>query len=120
LAVLERAAITNGYTGDQAVGDTLATGFRAFCEAIGISRKAIERSRQTGEIDLWVADRIAVALKLHPLIIWPVEYDAWLDVGEFWQDPDEPGPRLCSRCGTNNRYDDGHCKWCKQRRESAA
>jgi hypothetical protein len=80
LAVFERAAIAQGYPGDQAVGDKRGEGLATFCLAVGICERTIQRARLVGTIDLGTADRIAVSLGLRPILIWPAEYNRWLDV----------------------------------------
>lgn len=78
LAVLEREAIRQGYPGNQAVGDTPGEGFKSFCKAIGIHAETVHRARDRGWLTLDMADRIAVALGLHPILVWPGEYEWWL------------------------------------------
>jgi hypothetical protein len=75
LKVLERAATAKGYVGDQSVGETRAVGFSDFCTVVlGIPHETISRVRKRGVITVELADRIACAVGLHPILVWPAEW----------------------------------------------
>lgn len=77
LTVLEREAIHQGYEG-----------VNGFVEVVlGMSGQSITQIRQRGTISIEQADRLTIALKLHPILLWPAEYDAWLS--EPPEDEDE-------------------------------
>jgi hypothetical protein len=72
LKVLERAAKAQGYIGP--TNDI--PGLEGFVEMLGLEPRTIDRARKTGTISLVMADRLAIALKLHPIIVWPEEWEA--------------------------------------------
>lgn len=79
LMIFDRAARSKGYIGTQEdSGGGTYEGVNTFADVIGVGRRAIQRARAEGWIDLGTADKIAVALGLLPIIIWPAEYNAWL------------------------------------------
>jgi hypothetical protein len=78
LAVFERTARQQGYIGTDVRGGERYPGLMAFADVIGIGRRAIERARADGVVDLTTADRVAIALGLHPILVWPGEYELWL------------------------------------------
>lgn len=55
-----------------------------FAEVAGCSLRTVVRWRTSRAIPLRWADRVAVALGVHPLAIWPDDYAAWLS-GELAQ-----------------------------------
>lgn len=46
-------------------------GLHAWCEERGLCSRTIYRARMSGRIKWDHADRIACALYLHPLLVWP-------------------------------------------------
>lgn len=72
LAVLERAAVAQGYLGR--VGDDYP-GLDAFAAMRwGFQPGYIATIRHRGEVSLQLADRLAIGLGLHPILIWPAEW----------------------------------------------
>lgn len=142
LAVFNRAARAKGYIGTRE--DSSHPGLEEFAEAIGVWYRSLARARDEGFISLTLADRIAVALDLHPILIWPAEYNKWLDVSATCAAghplagdrchrcdalaryerqrqgvrPSAPRWKPCRRCGADDRYPDGHCRPCDLRRKA--
>lgn len=129
LAVFERAARRQGYIGS--LHDSTYPGLQAFAETLGLEDVLNKHGRRRVTFAIEEADRIAVRLNLHPILIWPAEYNAWLGEpdppayvreivskrryrrGERYQRKPAPeGWRPCLRCGSNDRYADGHCRPC--------
>jgi hypothetical protein len=73
LAVFERAARAQGYLGREGWGDS-HNGMPAFCEMLGLTDAVYYRARREGTITVALADKIACALGLHPVLIWPAEW----------------------------------------------
>lgn len=108
LATLEREAIRQGYPGNQATAVNKGEGFAGFCEAVGICHRTVQRARAEGWIDLGTADRIAIALGLHPILVWPGEYETWLAC--------EPPPDPVLEAEDRRRYS----QWSTQRERKSA
>jgi hypothetical protein len=45
-----------------------------------VDRSGFNRAVQRGHISMWTADRIAIQLNTHPLLIWG---DQWLDADHY-------------------------------------
>lgn len=82
LAVWERTAVAKGYVGvsSQVGKQGGSEGFAAFCAVIGIHENTYYRAKRTGWLSIRMADEVTCALGLHPILIWPAEYNRWLDV----------------------------------------
>lgn len=81
LAVWERIAIEKGYLGPRPALSGKAEnhlGIASFCDVIGVGEQAYLRAKRDGWVTLGMADRVTCALGLHPILIWPGEYEAWL------------------------------------------
>jgi hypothetical protein len=50
-------------------------------EALSISMSSYHRYRKTGTIPWIMADKAAISLGLHPVLVWPEE---WLDLDREW------------------------------------
>lgn len=60
----------------------------ALCRSAGVCRRSMARWLARGDLPAAAADRLAVALGLHPVMLWPNEWPAALDA--VW--PLEPRP----------------------------
>jgi hypothetical protein len=50
-------------------------GVVGLAERIHVERRTVSRHRAAGWLTPWTADRYAVALGLHPAVVWPNWYD---------------------------------------------
>lgn len=55
-------------------------------EACGVTRHAVAKWRHHGRMSQWTADRVAVALGLHPCLLWGDEWwESALRVRGMWR-----------------------------------
>lgn len=77
-------------------------------ERIGVPQQTISKWNQRGGVPDYIADTIAVRVKLHPWVVWG---DAWMEYGLTI--PDEP---LCVH-GHPKPADARHCRVCDRERK---
>lgn len=67
-----------------------------FARMVGVSNRAVARWRAAGDVIPWTtADKAAIGLGLHPIVIWPKEW-ADLDAG-IYDNTDLKALRACDR-----------------------